>query len=50
MNVKSAAPAIFSLPPTRNELPLDLKTLHQFTAIYLTDSSTMALPDTLKVG
>jgi 1-pyrroline-5-carboxylate dehydrogenase len=23
MNVKSAAPAIFSLPPTRNELPLD---------------------------
>ena len=32
----------------RNELPLDLKTLHQFTAIFLTDSSTAALPDALK--
>jgi len=32
----------------RNELPLDLKTLHQFTAIFLTDSSTVALPDALK--
>lgn len=32
----------------RNELPLDLKTLHQFTAIFLTDSSTVALPEVLK--
>lgn len=32
----------------RNDLPLDLKTLHQFTAIFLTDSSTVALPDNLK--
>ena len=32
----------------RNELPLDLKVLQQFTAIFLTDSSTVALPDVLK--
>jgi hypothetical protein len=32
----------------RNELPLDLKVLHQFTAIFLTDSSTVALPDVLQ--
>jgi hypothetical protein len=32
----------------RNELRLDLKVLQQFTAIYLTDSSTMALPAALK--
>ena len=31
----------------RHELPLDLKTLHQFTAIFLTDSSTVALPQSL---
>jgi hypothetical protein len=32
----------------RNELPLDLKVLHQFTAIYLTDSTTVALPAALQ--
>lgn len=32
----------------RNELPLDLKVLQQFTAIFLTDSSTIAVPDALK--
>ena len=32
----------------RNELPLNLQTLHQFTAIFLTDSSTIALPDALQ--
>jgi hypothetical protein len=32
----------------RNELPLDLKVLQQFTALFLTDSSTVALPDALK--
>jgi len=32
----------------RNELPLELKTLHQFTAIFLTDSSTVALPDAMQ--
>jgi len=32
----------------RNDLPLDLKVLQQFTAIFLTDSSTVALPDVLK--
>ena len=32
----------------RNELPLDLQVLHQFTAMFLTDSSTVALPDLLK--
>jgi len=32
----------------RNTLPLDLKLLQQFTAIFITDSSTVALPDVLK--
>lgn len=32
----------------RNMLPLDLKLLQQFTAIYITDGSTMALPEVLK--
>jgi hypothetical protein len=32
----------------RNELPLDLKTLHQFTAIFLTDSSIVAVPKSLE--
>ena len=32
----------------RNELPLDLKVLQQFTAIFLTDSSSVAVPDALK--
>lgn len=32
----------------RNELPLDLQILQQFTAIFLTDSSTVAVPDALK--
>ncbi len=32
----------------RHELPLDLKTLRQFTAIFLTDSSTVALPESLQ--
>ena len=32
----------------RHELPLDLKTLRQFTAIFLTDSSTVALPAALQ--
>lgn len=32
----------------RNSLPLDLKLLQQFTAIFITDSSTIALPDVLK--
>jgi hypothetical protein len=32
----------------RNELPLDLPVLQQFTAMFLTDSSTVALPDVLK--
>jgi Transposase DDE domain len=32
----------------RNELPLDLQVLQQFTAIFLTDSSTVAVPDLLK--
>ena len=32
----------------RNALPLDLKLLEQFTAIFITDSSTVALPDVLK--
>ena len=32
----------------RNALPLDLKLLQQFTAIFITDGSTMALPDVLK--
>lgn len=32
----------------RNELPLDLQVLQQFTAIFLTDSSSVALPDVLK--
>ena len=32
----------------RNSLPLDLKLLQQFTAIFITDGSTMVLPDVLK--
>lgn len=32
----------------RNALPLDLKLLQQFTAIFITDSSTVAWPDVLK--
>lgn len=32
----------------RNELPLNLKVLNQFTAIFLTDSSTVAVPDLLQ--
>jgi hypothetical protein len=32
----------------RNTLPLDLKLLQQFTAIFITDGSTVALPDGLK--
>ena len=32
----------------RNQVPLELKTLHQFAAIFLTDSSTVALPKTLQ--
>ena len=32
----------------RNALPLDLKLLQQFTAIFITDGSTVALPDVLK--
>ncbi len=32
----------------RNELPLELKVLHQFTAIFLTDRSTVAVPAVLK--
>lgn len=32
----------------RNSLPLDLKLLQQFTAIFITDGSTVALPDVLK--
>ena len=32
----------------RNSLPLDLKLLQQFTAIFITDGSTLALPDVLK--
>ena len=32
----------------RHGLPLDLKTLQQFTGVFLTDSSTMTLPDSLK--
>jgi len=32
----------------RNSLPLDLKLLQQFTAIFITDSSTVAVPDVLK--
>ncbi len=32
----------------RNTLPLDLKLLRQFTAIFITDGSTVALPDVLK--
>jgi hypothetical protein len=32
----------------RHELPLDLKGLNQFSAIFLTDSSTVALPPALK--
>ena len=32
----------------RNDVPLELQTLRQFTAIYLTDSSTVAVPDILK--
>ena len=31
-----------------NALPLDLKLLQQFTAIFITDGSTVALPDILK--
>ncbi len=32
----------------RNAMPLDLKLLQQFTAIFITDGSTVALPDVLK--
>jgi hypothetical protein len=32
----------------RHELPLNLKVLQQFTAIFITDGSTVALPDVLK--
>lgn len=32
----------------RNDLPLNLKVLQQFTAIFLTDSSIIAVPDALK--
>jgi PII-like signaling protein len=32
----------------RNELPLNLKVLQQFTAVYITDSSTVALPESLQ--
>lgn len=37
-----------SMELLRNDVPLDLALLKQFTAVYLLDSSTIALPDNLK--